>query len=153
MRRYIHTIVVAVTLVALPALALAQVSLGAPFTIRVGHSVQIGDLEVGFDAVPDDGRCAIGLLCFWEGNAVCDMWADTPKADRAEFKLNTSGMFPREAVYEGYRISLWRLDPYPVYQFPPDPNSYIATIIVTADPTTTPIEQTTWGRIKALYVD
>jgi len=129
--------------------------IGEPFQIGVGTSVDVGEngLVVGFDGVPRDGRCAIGVYCFWEGDAATAMWAVLPEEHHTEFTLHTSAMFDRDAAYGGYVVTLLGLDPYPVYQKPTDPAAYVATVIVTRPSIITGAEQTTWGRIKALYTE
>jgi hypothetical protein len=42
-----------------------RIELGLGETVRV----DAGDLTIAFDAVLDDSRCPLEVLCFWEGNA------------------------------------------------------------------------------------
>jgi hypothetical protein len=130
------------------------VSMGQVFELDVGQSVSVGHegLRVGFTGTESDGRCAIGLYCFWEGDAATKVWAEQPGEDRADLVLHTSSMFNRDAVYASYRITLLALDPYPVYEVPTDPDDYVVTLKVEkVTSTITPVEHTTWGKIKALY--
>jgi hypothetical protein len=129
--------------------AAADSSPGAPFRLPVGQYTKVGDLVVGFGKVASDGRCPIGVVCVWEGNAECEMWAELPGSGPVEFTLHTSPMFAQVFIYQGYEIRLLLLEPYPVYQDPPPHDSYVATLVVGAP---TAVELSTWGRIKSLYV-
>lgn len=136
------------------ASAETPVSVGQVFTLSVGQSATVGDegLRVGFTGTASDGRCAIGVYCFWEGDAATKVWAEQPGEDRADLVLHTSSAFNRDAVYASYRITLLALDPYPVFEVPTDPDTYVVTLKVEKITSTiTPVENTTWGKIKALY--
>ena len=78
------------------------------------------------------------------------MWASLADGSRHEFNLHTSDVFGTTVEIGVYTIALVRLDPYPVYNNPPDPGVYATTVMVTT-PGLTPVEETTWGRIKSLY--
>jgi hypothetical protein len=139
--------VVAVAL-ALPAAAIA----GYPFTLAVGEEKIFDGLTVKFNGVLAEYRCPRDLLCIWEGNAEAQIEAFLPGHERATLVLNTSPMFATSATYEGYKIQLLLLEPYPLSQSPPPPEAYVLTLLVSrAGPN--PVEETTWGRIKALYGD
>ena len=151
MTKVCKAIPVAAVLLALAATgAAADAVVGAPFELAVGQSVKVGDVTIGFTAVASDSRCPIGLYCFWEGDAACNLWADADESERAELVVHTSDYFGRKVTYDKLEIQLIALDPYPVYQSPPAPDSYVITLLVTRS-TVTPNEQTTWGRIKSLY--
>jgi hypothetical protein len=125
---------------------------GAPgeFELRPGEAKEFDGITVGFDVVRSDGRCPIGVYCFWEGDAACALWAEAPNLERSEFVLHTSAMFMRETTVAGWRITLQHLDPYPVYQRPTDPGDYVVTLQLSQD-SLTPAQETTWSRIKAMY--
>jgi hypothetical protein len=123
---------------------------GRTFALSVGEVITIGeDLQIGFDGVPSDNRCPEGVFCIWEGDAVAKMWADQPSSERAAFELHTHRSFQWQFTYGDYRITLVSVVPYPKIDERTDPNNYIATILV-AD-VATPVENSSWGRIKALY--
>jgi hypothetical protein len=147
MRVAIFSITLAILLLAVLATAVAASLLEIP----VGESRPVdGNLTVGFDNVTSDGRCPVGLYCFWEGDAACTMWATLTDGSRYEFALHTSAMFEGTKEVGIYTITLVRLDPYPVFGIPRDPGAYVSTVIVTT-PGLTPVEETSWGRIKSLY--
>jgi hypothetical protein len=138
---------VAAVLLALWATAAAA---GAPVELPVGQTLQVEAVTIGFDKVSGEGRCPIGVLCFWEGNAACEMWLQLPGKGRIDFTLNTSSTFRQEFEHDGTSVRLLILEPYPVYEQPIDPSTYVATLIVeTGAPTRA--EPSTWSRIKSLY--
>jgi hypothetical protein len=130
--------------------AAADAVVGAPFELAVGQSAKVGGVTIGFDEVPSDGRCPIGLYCFWEGDAACNLWAEAGGPERTELVVHTSDFFGRKVTYDGLDILLVALDPYPVYKDPPAPESYVVTLLVTRS-TVTPTEPSTWSRIKSMY--
>lgn len=128
----------------------SQISPGKTFDLHVGESVIIGGyLHVGFDGVPTDNRCPEGVYCLWEGDAVAKIWADHPLKKRTNVDLHTYHGFQREFDYGDYRITLTGIAPYPKIDDRPDPEEYVATLYVID--VSTPVELTTWGRIKAFY--
>jgi len=141
------TAVVAVA-IALPAAAIA----GSLFTLAVGEEKIFDGLTVKFNGVLADYRCPADVICVWEGNAEAQIEASLPGHEKATLVLNTSPMFATSATYEGYRIQLLLLEPYPLSQYPPAPEAYVLTLFLSrAGPN--PVGATTWGRIKALYGD
>jgi hypothetical protein len=131
---------------ALLAAALAAHA-GALFTLHVGETRVVEGLTVGFNGVLADSRCPRDVVCIWEGNAEAQIAAAAPGHDPATLVLNTSPMFAT-----GDKIQLLLLEPYPFSQYPPAPEDYVVTLIVSrVGPT--PVEATTWGRIKALFGD
>lgn len=144
-------LIVTTAVLAAAAAATAQPSIGKPFDLKVGESATVGPqgLTVGFSELLSDVRCPIGLLCFWEGDATAQMWANLPGESREDFQLHTYGGFKWKFLYEDYEITLTRISPYPVYEEPIPPGDYVATVQVDGGPV--PAENSTWGRIKALY--
>jgi hypothetical protein len=131
--------------------AASQKPLSVPFDLAVGQSEIVGDegLRVGFDTVPLDSRCPLGAVCIWEGDAVADMWAERPLHPRAYFKLHSNPTFDQDTKYEGYKIFLVAINPYPIIDFRIDPNDYVITVLVTKTSVST--KGATWGRIKSIY--
>ena len=144
------TAAVLVVAFAMPALAGAD----RTFEIPVGGSVQLdGGLTLAFDRVTGDNRCPIGVECFWMGDGVATLRLRSVGWQGVEFNLHTHPDFPRQATLEGFTFRLEDLAPYPVYNVPHDPADYVATVRVSAASQVTPVEESTWGRIKALYAE
>jgi hypothetical protein len=123
---------------------------GTLVELRPGESKTVEGITLGFEGVLSEGRCPIGLFCFWEGDAACGLWAEMSERNRLEFVLHTSDTFGRTITYGGREIGLKVLDPYPVYERPTDPDDYVVTLQLSHEQLT-PTEESTWSRIKALY--
>ena len=130
----------------------AQERVGEPFQLGVGESVVIADagFRVGFDRVTSDSRCPRNVECIWEGNSAARTWAETSRVDRTFFNLNTNPQFQGQASFIGFFVRLLGVAPHPVDGVIIDPNDYIVTMVVVRD-RTTPVEEKTWGAIKALF--
>jgi hypothetical protein len=131
------------------AAAAAQPSLGKPFDLKVGESVVVDGLTVGFDRILGDSRCPIGVYCIWEGDAAGNIWLRLPERDKQEFDLHTHRSFQWKVTYDGYVVALINIAPYPYYEVPIPPEDYVVTLRVNGD--AAPARESTWGRIKALY--
>ncbi|MFH1754092.1 MAG: hypothetical protein ABIA59_00160 [Candidatus Latescibacterota bacterium] len=120
------------------------------FDLHVGQQVTVGDnIQIGFDGIATDSRCPEGVFCIWEGDAVTMMWADEPSSDKLAVELHTHRGFQWQFTFGDYRITLLGVAPYPKIDERIDPNDYVATIQVAK--VLTPVDPSTWGRIKALY--
>lgn len=144
---------VSAALVAVAIMAVAAPSAASLFQLKAGESVVVGrdGFTVGFDRIVSDSRCAIGLLCVWEGDATVSMWAQSNSHQKVEFVLHSHAFFQQSAEFHGYTISLVKVDPYPVYGYPTPPAAYSVTFAISGE--LAPVEQSTWGRIKGLFVD
>lgn len=106
--------------------------LDQPFTLRVGEAARIanGDLDLFFRRVAADSRCPAGVQCVWAGEAVVALEGRILKAPPESFDVKLSADSPVPAVFDGYRIRLTKLDPYPAHGTTPDTTAYVATFIV-----------------------
>lgn len=103
---------------------------GETLSIPVGASRAVPGtvVTITFVKVTEDSRCALDVVCVWAGNGRVALRLSTPVAAR-EVALNTTEG-PRETQFEGLRIALQALDPYPVHASPTDPDDYVATFEV-----------------------
>ena len=86
-------------------------------------------LEVKFVDVVEDSRCPEGVDCIWAGNARIRIEAIGGQKARTVFELDTNG--PAPAVdFEGVRISLKTLDPYPKAENPTRREDYKAVLTI-----------------------
>jgi hypothetical protein len=139
-------ILVAVNILQLPPSRSATIDLG------VGESRDVGDdgLVVGFGTILRDSRCPYGVFCIWEGDAIAQIWADHPSETKTVVELHTHRDFEQEFDFGIYSIALTKVVPYPVYGEVIDPEDYVVVLTITGD-SASPVENTTWSRIKALY--
>jgi len=110
-----------------------RATLGETFKLTAGGVavVQGEDLQVGFDRVLSDSRCPRGAQCIREGEAKIRVWLSKPPRGRAEHELQTTPPVAAEALYEGYRIRLVTLEPYPQVDRTIRSSDYVATLLVT----------------------
>lgn len=132
------------------ALQVKQFSDGYVIILTLGEEAKVGPLLLCFESILGDSRCPIDVLCFWEGDGAILVKASTWKAEPVWHPLHTHASFGNEFEYEGYKITLTRLDPQPVSDHPIPPDEYRAKLRIT-ETSTLSIEHSTWGRIKDLY--
>ena len=89
--------------------------LGNSFNLRYGErSILAGeDLVLTFVQVLEESRCPVGVQCIWEGNARVGVNVEKPPSRSATLELNTSRRYDTEATYQGYRVQLLQVVPYP----------------------------------------
>ena len=111
-----------------------RTSLGDDFKLHVGQSASIGTegLEVGFESVSADSRCARGETCVWEGDAIVRVWLQGSGSTRQSLELHTASSAINNAGYDGYSIELVSLDPPATTGRSIEPTAYVATFKVTA---------------------
>ena len=145
------SVILAVAFVAYAAAAAAQPSLGKPFNLKVGESVVVGSegLTIDFPRMIDDSRCPLGVLCIWEGDAVGLVSARLPFREQKDFDLHTYRSYQWKVTYHNYEVTLVNISPYPYIDSPIPPEDYVVTLTV-AD-VASPVDISTWSRIKALY--
>jgi hypothetical protein len=82
--------------------------------LSVGQRVTFGKLQIKFALVESDSRCPKDVECVWAGNAAVRLRLSSGKRART-VTLNTgrSSAFSDETTYQGYRLKLVNLAPYP----------------------------------------
>ena len=130
------------TFLALLALALAScqkpllATLGQPVGLPVHHAATFAksDLELYFRRVASDSRCPTGAQCIWAGEAFVTVDARLLKGPVESFDLRLPGAaVPDSAIwkpYDGYRIRLVSLEPFPAVGKAADSTSYVGTFLV-----------------------
>lgn len=106
---------------------------GETLAVGVGESEQVPGtaVTIAFLRVTEDSRCAVDVVCVWEGNGRVEVRLSQPSGAR-EVALNTT-LEPRETGFAGLRIGLEALDPVPVQAAPTDPDDYVATFRIEVD--------------------
>ena len=70
------------------------------------------EFRLSFDSL-SDGRCPIGMMCLWEGNARVKLIIQQPGKSISTFWLNTFDGFLTDTTVYGIRYELIDLLPYP----------------------------------------
>jgi hypothetical protein len=102
------------------------------FTLSPGEVARLdgGDLRFEFVRVSGDSRCPADAICIQGGDAIVQIRA-TGGNSAALLGLHTGDSSQASAVYDGARITLIELQPYPFSSRPIDPGDYRATLTVT----------------------
>lgn len=110
----------------------ANVPLEQPFDLGAGASAVIpaDRLRLSFQQVRNDSRCALDVVCVWEGDAEVVLRVETSADDHEEVVLHTSGRNGTSADALGHRIELKGLQPGNKSTKPTDPKAYVATLVV-----------------------
>ncbi len=107
--------------------------------LKEGESAYVDpfNIRVGFQKVLGDSRCAIGVICVWEGRADVRLWFSKSRSDTVFFtapiygyvtQVDTGRHVPVDTL--GYRFKILQLDPYPEIGTRWPPEFYTATIHV-----------------------
>ena len=71
------------------------------------------EIQLSFDSITD-GRCPIGAMCVWEGNASVKLLIKQDGENDASFTLNTFDGFLTDTTVNGIHYELIDMLPYPV---------------------------------------
>jgi len=111
-----------------------KVDLGEVFKIKNGQEAVVrGEkLRITFRSVLNDSRCPSGATCIWAGNGEVEIEVARKNKKQVVATLNTFSE-PKAIAYNGFKIKLVALSPYPKADEPIDPKDYEATMVVTKD--------------------
>jgi len=116
--------------------AAQTVRLEREFKLRPGQqaSVKGTKLRITFMSVKDDSRCPKDVTCVWAGNATVRLWVTNGRSSKS-LTLNTakSQSLSNEVVYQGYKITLVDLSPYPHSKHKIAKSDYRATLLVSKE--------------------
>ena len=109
--------------------------LSEDITIGYGETVLIEEenLYVTLTGI-SEGRCPIGALCFWEGQAVTEFHVVVPDQRSSTVRpiirpSSEPGTSPETTDYAlGYGFTILQLDPYPDLEHDYDPEDYTAVL-------------------------
>jgi hypothetical protein len=108
-----------------------------PFDLHVGQGARFrnGDLELWFRRVASDSRCPRGAQCVTAGEAMITLDGRIMKGPPESFEVGigsgaSSDDSTARRAYDGYRIQLLRLEPYPEVGRAVDSTAYVATLRV-----------------------
>ena len=107
--------------------------LGREFDLKVGQSTTVKGtkLRIRFATVENDSRCPSDVTCVWAGNAAVRLLLSSGRNVKA-VTLNTSNStsFISEIEYQGYKVKLVGLIPYPRSDQKIAKREYRATLLV-----------------------
>ena len=116
--------------------ALQVVRLSREFKLRAGQRVTLKGtrLRIKFAAVENDSRCPSDVTCVWAGNAAVQLQLSAGRGSKT-VTLNTSrnSPFVRESEYQGYKVKLADLSPYPRSNRKIAAGDYTATLLVSKE--------------------
>lgn len=107
-------------------------ALDRPFEVRVGQAAVLPaeGLSIVFQQVRNDSRCPVDVQCVWEGDAELVLEVQASPSDREQLSLHTSSQFGTSVDFGAYRILYRELQPGTRAGESPDPNAYVATLVV-----------------------
>jgi hypothetical protein len=113
-----------------------EVSLDKEFQLAPSQVATVADtgLSLTFESVSSDSRCAVDVVCVWEGDGVVALTASQAGRDSAALELHTttSAGGVREARYGEFLIALTALSPQKRSDREIRPGDYRATLRVAA---------------------
>ena len=107
------------------------VALDERFTLSVGATARVdpAQLRLEFVDVSGDSRCPADALCIWGGDAVVQLRATAGTAGTT-LELHTGDAAKAFAVFQGLRVELKELQPYPFSSRTIAKGDYKATLTV-----------------------
>jgi hypothetical protein len=131
-----HRLEMRTTLFAFLALALVscdsadnpfEVQLDEQFQLKYGQTATLrgNSLSLKFSGVPEDSRCPIDVMCFWEGNAKVAL-----ELSGTKLYLNTT-LEPKEINHWGVKIVLKAVRPLRMHRKEINLRDYTITLLVT----------------------
>lgn len=115
--------------------AMQTVRLGREFKLRVGQQAALRGtkLRIKFAAV-NDGRCPSDAVCVWAGNAAVRLQVSL-RGGSEDMTLNTGGgpAFVGEKEYQGFKIKMVALNPYPRSDLKITLRDRIVTLVVSKE--------------------
>lgn len=107
-------------------------------TLTYGEEKQLDEsvVRLGFTDVLEDSRCAVDVVCVWQGNAAVVVTIAAGKGPAYSLTLNTA-LDPGSADWFGVRITLLEVAPAPLAGQPIPLESYAVRLRVAPVPTRT----------------
>jgi len=110
--------------------------IGREFKLQVGKQVTVkgSKLKIKFVGVDNDSRCPSDVTCVWGGNAAVRFQLGTGSRSKT-VTLNTSkaSSFISEVTFQGYRVQLTELSPYPRSDRKIEKRDYVTTLLVSKE--------------------
>jgi hypothetical protein len=110
-------------------------SLEKEFELPFGnYTAQVASTSVSvcIDSVLSDSRCPTGAVCVWAGSAAVRLSVyDATSKTRQVMTLNTN-QSPKELVFQGYRVAIVDVMPYPRLSVQTKASEYKVRLLVLA---------------------
>jgi hypothetical protein len=117
--------------------SIASQTLGERFELRVQQAVRLPlagkEFNVRFLRVVEDSRCPVGVTCVWEGDAIARLEL-RDDSGTATIDLHTHAGREQAREHGALVVRLVRLSPVPRAEKPPQPDEYVATLVVDRKP-------------------
>ncbi len=111
-----------------PAVVISSVIDSVLVRINYGEEASIeNNITIKFDGV-NDSRCPMDVTCVWAGDGGVSLTL-SKEGEQLHSFLHTT-LFPREINYNGYRIILKSLNPYPKSSSPTKLDEYNIELII-----------------------
>ncbi|NJD21330.1 MAG: hypothetical protein FIA82_01490 [Melioribacter sp.] len=111
-----------------PSVVINKIIDSAIVRVNYGQEVSIeNNTLIKFDGV-SDSRCPMDVVCVWAGDGGVSLSLSNGREQLHSF-LHTT-LFPREISYNGYRIILKSLNPYPKSSSPTKLDEYYIELII-----------------------
>jgi len=116
----------------------AKASLDAPFQLKFAESATIDseNIKITFKNITQDSRCPSGVQCFWRGVATIEIDVSKGNERVGTFELSDYDIYnyTSRAIAGEYTITLKGLEPYPKTSEKISPADYVATLVVSRNP-------------------
>jgi hypothetical protein len=97
----------------------------AEITVHIGETVIFSGIEITFNAVIEDSRCPVDVVCPWSGNAAVELAVGPGLGDGPTYHLVlNSDQEPRAGEAWNLSITLLSVHPAPVSTEPIPPDAY-----------------------------
>jgi hypothetical protein len=114
----------------------AAARLNREFKLKVWQRVTLqgSNLRIKFVKVETDSRCPADVKCVWAGNAAIQVEIASGRQSKAVTLSTGRGpAFVSEVRYQGYKVKLVDLSPYPRSGGKTAPGDYAATLLISKE--------------------
>lgn len=109
-----------------------QATLDEPFSLKAGQTayLQSEGILVKFVSVPEDSRCPSDVVCVWAGRVTATVQLQKGSGPLQTLNLTSEGGIEKAESFDGYKVSLVKMDPYPKSTAQIGASGYQATLRV-----------------------
>ncbi|MCI0558257.1 MAG: hypothetical protein MN733_07155 [Nitrososphaera sp.] len=109
-----------------------QAQLDEPFILKAGQTayLQSENILLKFVEVSEDSRCPSDVVCVWAGRVTATVQVQKGSGPLQTLNLTSEGGIEVVEEFNGYEVSLMKLDPYPKSTAPIKASDYSAKLRV-----------------------